>query len=75
VRARPDDEPEPAALAKRAHEVRLASLGTSPWTLVSASGESVLAKLRAGATDLKLVCGPAQLGIKTSLNAAFIITD
>ncbi|MBK8266785.1 MAG: hypothetical protein IPK83_00105 [Planctomycetes bacterium] len=73
VKARPNDEPDPTALAARSHDVSMATLGPSPWTMVSSSGESVLAKIRENAVQLRDVCGPAQLGIKTSLNAAYVI--
>ncbi len=49
------------------------SLGQSPWMFISTSASSAMRKLEQSASKLSDLVGPAQLGIKTSLNEAFVI--
>jgi TaqI-like C-terminal specificity domain len=49
------------------------NLGETPWSFNSEAAASALKKLAHNATRLSEITGPAQLGIKTSLNAAFVV--
>jgi len=55
-------------------EVQFSSLGDSGWTLVGGAGQGLLAKLRGIGKSLgEYVDGKIYYGIKTGLNAAFVI--
>jgi predicted type IV restriction endonuclease len=64
----------PADILPAGFEVNQALLTEAAWVFVSAVGASVLKKLESGVLPLRDAVGPAQLGIKTSLNAAFVIS-
>ncbi len=64
---------DPSGILDSGFTISKDCLGESPWAFIPKAGVDILAKLTDGATPLKQVAGPAQLGIKTSLNEAFVI--
>ena len=51
-----------------------ASLTEAAWVFVSPIGASILKKVQSDSLPLRDAVGPTQLGIKTSLNAAYVIS-
>ncbi len=63
----------PESILASGFEVPSNGLGKAPWVFVTSAGSKILDRLTKNAEPLIDVAGPAQLGIKTSLNAAFVI--
>jgi hypothetical protein len=63
----------PEAILAKAVPVPLSSLRSEHWVLASEAQHAVLKRIDVEGTALASVAGRAQLGIKTSLNEAFVI--
>jgi len=72
-RARGTGTTRPDDIRSSAYEVAFQTLGASPWAMSPAAGQSAIEKLTRQSRPLHELFGRTQLGIKTSLNEAFIV--
>lgn len=63
----------PEQVLSRGQTVVSDKLTSQPWVLVSGTADSIIAEMGAESSPLAAAVGRAQIGIKTSLNQAFVV--